>query len=309
MPPSDADRWIAEDIRRQQEEEAQAPVANDERKAYLRRIAQLREQVQQLRRQVPVVAKGGARHLVIPDAHADTLEEPNDRFDWIARMARDRRPDVIVCLGDVADMASLCQYEVKGSVPASGRSFREDIASGRDAIARMTPKPTKTWQPKLWLCWGNHENRIDTFRFSDSRLQDICHLKDFGAEDAGWQTVPFEQPIVIDRIAYCHFFTKVAGKNPIRGDYPAQGMLREGHMSCVAGHSHVKDLRENRCWDGGKIFGIHAGCWMERPMHYLPRVSSAGWWRGLFEIERVDGKGFGHPVAWPLEDVKARYGG
>lgn len=45
------------------------------------------------------------RHLVIPDVQAKD-GVPLDHLEWIGRYIADKRPDVIVCIGDFADMPS-----------------------------------------------------------------------------------------------------------------------------------------------------------------------------------------------------------
>ena len=60
-------------------------------------------------------------HLIIPDSHAKPGVD-NDRFSWLGEFALEHKPDVIVDIGDSADMASLCKYDT-GSVVAEGRRY------------------------------------------------------------------------------------------------------------------------------------------------------------------------------------------
>lgn len=313
MPPSEEDRWIADAKRRQQERDLEGPMQASERKLYAKRIEQLghalKKEQQAHANTRALLAKSsspGRRHLVIPDAHADLAEEPNDRFTWLARMAKDRKPDVVINLGDAVDFGSLCTYEKPGSLAAQGRDYKGDVESGWDAFKRMTPKATKSWKPRLIALTGNHEDRVDRFRNQDVRMGSMVSLKDIGREDLGWEVVPFEVPHVVDDIAYCHYLARVGGRYPIAGKYAANSLLAEGHMSTVVGHSHMRDHKEARTWSGGKLFSLVAGCFFERPHHWAG-TSNDAWWRGVFEIEDIR-DGYGHVIPWPLEKVKATYG-
>ena len=74
-------------------------------------------------------------HLVIPDSHAHP-DFNNDRFDWLGHLINDVKPDVVVDIGDMFDMPSLCSYD-KGTKGFEGRRYRADIAAGIEAQDRM----------------------------------------------------------------------------------------------------------------------------------------------------------------------------
>ena len=46
-------------------------------------------------------------HLIIPDGHTHP-DYNNDRFTWLGKLIVDLQPEVVVNIGDMADMASLC---------------------------------------------------------------------------------------------------------------------------------------------------------------------------------------------------------
>ena len=55
--------------------------------------------------------------LIIPDAHAEPNYD-NDRLTWLGNLIFEEKPDVVVCLGDWFDMASLSSHDKgKKSVP------------------------------------------------------------------------------------------------------------------------------------------------------------------------------------------------
>ena len=63
--------------------------------------------------------------LVLPDVQS----KPGIDFTYLTRIgtyALEKKPDVIVCIGDFADMESLSSYD-KGKKSFEGRRFKKDI--------------------------------------------------------------------------------------------------------------------------------------------------------------------------------------
>ena len=77
----------------------------------------------------------GKTHLVIGDAHAKPGVS-NDRFEWLGKLVIRVRPDVVINMGDWADMASLCLYD-KGKRSYEGRRYLEDIEAANIRIEGM----------------------------------------------------------------------------------------------------------------------------------------------------------------------------
>ena len=51
----------------------------------------------------------------------------NDRFTWLGNLIFEEKPDVVVCLGDWFDMASLSSHD-KGKKSFEGRRYKQDVA-------------------------------------------------------------------------------------------------------------------------------------------------------------------------------------
>lgn len=77
-------------------------------------------------------------YLIVPDQHAHP-EHNNDRADWMGQLIKDLRPDVVVNMGDAADMASMASYD-KGTAKFFTRNYEKDIESHLDFQERM-------WRP------------------------------------------------------------------------------------------------------------------------------------------------------------------
>ena len=99
-------------------------------------------------------------HLIIPDSHAHPGHD-NERAIWLGKLIKDIKPDVVINLGDAADMPSLSGYE-KGLKSFHGRRYIDDINSHLDFQDKLwhTIKKTKKKLPYRVFLHGNHEYRI-----------------------------------------------------------------------------------------------------------------------------------------------------
>ena len=98
------------------------------------------------------------KHMVIPD----TQVKPDSDYShmrWAGHYAAEKKPDVIVHLGDHWDMPSLSSYDV-GKKSFEGRRYTKDIESGIDAMLaflapirvereRLRINKKKLWRPKM----------------------------------------------------------------------------------------------------------------------------------------------------------------
>jgi len=99
-------------------------------------------------------------HLVIGDPHAHP-DYSNARADWLGKLILDLKPDVVVNMGDTADLASMSSFD-KGKASFHGRNYQKDIEAHLDFQDRMWHpiKKAKRKLPHRVVLEGNHENRI-----------------------------------------------------------------------------------------------------------------------------------------------------
>ena len=106
---------------------------------------------------------------VIPDCQ---IKEgvPTEHLTWAGQYIADKKPDVIVNIGDFWDMPSLSSYD-KGRKDFEGRRYTKDVQAGNDAmdlllapikkeINRQKRNKKKAWKPRMVFTIGNHEHRI-----------------------------------------------------------------------------------------------------------------------------------------------------
>lgn len=188
------------------------------------------------------------KHLVIPDCQVKD-GVPLEHLDWIGQYIVDKKPDVIVCIGDFADMPSLSSYD-KGTKSFEGRRYKKDVEVTRAAMARLL-KPMKehnerarrnkdkTYRPRMVLTLGNHEQRITRAVESDPKLDGTISIDDLQYKQSGWEVFDFLKPVVIDGVVYCHYLVSGVMGRPIT---TAAAMVTKVHQSAVVGHQQGRQI-------------------------------------------------------------------
>lgn len=249
------------------------------------------------------------KHLVIPDIQA----KYGDDFDFLTRIGRymvEKQPEVVVCLGDFADMESLSSYDV-GKKSFEGKRYTKDIEAATKAMqCLMSPlhqfndwakqNKKKQYKPRLVLCLGNHEQRIQRAVENDPKLEGLISYDDLPYND--WEVHDYLKPVFIDGIAYSHYFpTGVMG----RPATTASAMVSKLHMSCIAGHQQGKQVAYGKRPDGSTITCIIAGSCYEHDEGYLDHQSNKHF-RGILMAHRVNNGSFDECFI-SLDYLKERY--
>jgi hypothetical protein len=237
------------------------------------------------------------RHLVIPDVQ---LKPGNDTkfLTHIGNYIVEKKPDVIICIGDFADMPSLSSYDV-GKKSFEGRRYKADIEAthkGMEALlaplkehnSRMRKTKHQQYFPRLVLTLGNHEQRIERAVNDDPKLDGTIGLSDLKYTDYGWEVYPYLEPVVIDNIAYCHFFVTGVMGRPCTS---AQMQLNKHHMSVVSGHQQGLQIATGHKADGTRLTSVIAGSCYEHDEDYLGPQGNKHW-RGILMLHEVNNGSF-----------------
>lgn len=237
------------------------------------------------------------KHCFIPDVQA----RPGDDFTFLRAIGNylvDKKPDVIINAGDFADMPSLSSYDV-GKKDYEGRRYAKDIGAAQEAMvtlltplweynARAKRNKEKLYKPRMVLTLGNHENRINRAINDDPKLDGLISVDDLEYNEAGWEVHPFLDVVVIDGVAYSHYFTTGVAGRPAS---TASALLSKKHMSCVAGHQQGRQIASAFRADGSPITCIIAGSCYEHEEGYLGPQGNKHW-RGLVVLHEVDNGSF-----------------
>jgi hypothetical protein len=186
----------------------------------------------------------GKMHLVIPDCQVQPGVR-TDHLEWIGNYIVEKKPDVIICIGDFADMPSLSSYDV-GKLAAEGRRYNKDVESARSAMERLM-RPLDDFNrtakdkyvPRKVFTTGNHEDRADRYAELHPEMDGKVGANDLQFTDWGWEVHPFLKVVEIDGIEYCHYFTSGVMGRPVSS---AAAMLRERQRSCTQGHVQFTDM-------------------------------------------------------------------
>ncbi len=253
-------------------------------------------------------------HLIIGDSHSKP-DVSNDRFKWLGELIMERQPEVIIDIGDSADMASLCSYDV-GSVRAEGRRYADDIKAYKDAQKKLfapmvkynnthSKWKKKQYKPELIKTRGNHEHRITRAANETPAMYGHLKLEDLQEASFGWDCYDFLKPAVIDGIAYQHYFTSGVMGRPIGGVNHARTLVSKCYMSCEQGHSHMRDFWEDTKVDGSKVFGLVVGCYFGHAEEYTSE--NHRFWRGITYLREVR-EGQGEPEFIAYDEIRRKYG-
>jgi hypothetical protein len=250
--------------------------------------------------------------LVIPDCQV----KPGvnlDHLEWCGKYIVDKKPDVVVQIGDFPDMESLSSYDV-GKKSFEGRRYKKDIEASNEGMGKlMAPliehnekakkNHEKQYNPRKVMTRGNHDFRTERAINDDPKLEGLISYDDFGYEKWGWEVYPFLEPVVIGGIAFCHYFPSGQLGRPITS---ARMLLTKMHMSCVAGHQQGRDIAYGRRADGTQMLGLIAGSFYQHNEAYLnPQTNNH--WRGIYVLHNVE-NGACDEMAVSLEYLRRKYG-
>lgn len=253
-----------------------------------------------------------AKHLIIPDCQVKP-DVPLDHLEWAGRYIVDKQPDVIVQIGDWADMESLGMYDV-GKKSFEGRRYALDIEAahkGMDLLlspikefnARARRNKEKQYHPRMVLTLGNHEDRISRVLESDPKWEGMISLEDLKYEEYGWEVYPYLEPVIIDGVAYCHFFTSGTMGKPVTS---AAAMMSKKHQSCVMGHVQGRQIAYGTRADGTQMTALFVGGFYLHDEEYLKWQGNKHW-RGLWMLHEVkDGSFDEMPVS--IGYLQKKYG-
>jgi len=252
-------------------------------------------------------------HLIIPDTQAKA-GVPVDHLGWIGEYILERKPSVVVHLGDHADMPSLSSYDV-GKRVFEGRRYRADIEAANSAFDVLCApmeaynaakakwrKPGYT--PELHMLLGNHENRIERATNDDAKLDGTIGLCDLNYADHGWTVHDFLRPVEVDGVWYSHYWTNGMGR-PI-GGAAATRLKTVGH-SFVQGHQQTLDYAVRFLANGAQQFGLVAGACYLHDEDYLGPQGNAHW-RGVVVLHQVE-DGAADPMFVSLDYLCRKYEG
>lgn len=230
--------------------------------------------------------------LVIPDMQI----KPNIdlRFAYaIGCYIRDKRPNTVINLGDMADMPSLSSYD-KGKKSHEGKRYLNDIESvvtGQeilfDALQSFNSKKV-IYEPEKIFLFGNHEDRINRAIQLDASLDGTIDMQADLQIERFWNRIyDFLQVVTIQNVAFSHYFGTGVMNRPAS---TAQVQLNKLHMSCISGHQPGRQTFTARAADGRLLTSIIAGSSYDYDLDYMGPQGNRHW-RGIIMLHNtIDGQ-------------------
>jgi len=249
---------------------------------------------------------------VIPDVQS----KPGNDFSFLTAIGNyivAKKPDVIVQIGDFADMESLSTYDI-GKKSFEGRRYKADIESSNRAMETLL-QPLEAFNsaakrnhkeryiPRRILTLGNHEQRIQRAVDSDPKLDGTLSIDDLKYKEYGWETYGFLEVVVVSNIAFSHYFTTGQMGRPCTS---ANMMLTKKHMSCIAGHQQGLQLATSYRADGERLTGIIAGSCYEHDESYLGPQGNKHF-RGMVMLHEVTPEGAFDVMPVSIKYLKENY--
>ena len=185
----------------------------------------------------------GKMHLVIPDVQMRHGVR-DDHMTWIGNYIVEKKPDVIVQIGDFADMESMSVWLKPKE--REGKRYHHDLKAVHTALEKLR-KPIddynrtakEQYKPRMVLTLGNHEHRISRFVDEHPELENVVSIDDLRYKEFGFEVYPYLKVVKIDGIEYSHFFTSGSMGRPCAS---AAVQLRVRQCSSTAGHVQHTDM-------------------------------------------------------------------
>ena len=238
--------------------------------------------------------------MMIPDCQVKK-GVPLNHLNALGNYIVAKQPDVLVNIGDFADMKSLSSYDKAGSKNSENGRVRDDFDAAIEAMeVFMAPiyaynkgkHKKKQYNPRMEFCLGNHEDRITRAIEDNPRhFEGIISLDHLQYESFGWNVNPFLDVITIGGVNFSHYFInpKSLKKNVLGGT--CESKLTNLGGSFAMGHQQTLQIGMiPKLTDNGKfkmIQGLVAGAFYQHDEGYMGPQGNPSHWRGAVMMNDV----------------------
>jgi len=222
------------------------------------------------------------RMVVYSCCHADP-RHGNDRADVLGDLLYDFRPDVVIDLGDSADLNSLCSHETRGAEPST--TYGDDIEAHLDFQSRLRARFNRQHRRKPHWVWieGNHENRIARALNNDPRLLGAIsynHLKlDKFFDEVFYYRNNAPYVLKRDNMVFSHFLTSGNYGTPMSSIHHGYNLVKKTGRSTFVGHTHKRSHYMDEGMSGSPQ-GVVVGCFKGHEETWAGQANN-DWWHGV----------------------------
>jgi len=235
--------------------------------------------------------------FVLPDVQC----KPGNNMDFLATIGDwivEKKPDILVCLGDFADLPSLSSYDV-GKKSFEGRRYHDDILAANAAMDLLmqpllqynrhaSKNRKKQYHPRMVFTCGNHEQRILRAIENDPKLDGTISISNLNYTKYGWEVYPFLEVVLLEGVAFSHYFTTGVMGRPVTS---ARALVNKKHMSTIQGHNQKMEIYNEYRADGKMLTGLFAGCCYQHDEEYLGPQGN-NYFRGIHMLYEVNDGSF-----------------
>lgn len=175
--------------------------------------------------------------LVISDSHISPACPNIEDWRKLGEYCVKNKPDCIIHLGDVADLASQAWMKAaRGpfTLDEELSAISQHIVAFEEVLEQYRNKcrhdKKAMYRPYKVLCLGNHDVRNDI-----TTVEDIF-------TGYKWDVYDYLTPVTIDNITFCHEMYKGLTTNSCT---TAEELLSNWHGNVVVGHGHSQDYAES----------------------------------------------------------------
>jgi len=231
--------------------------------------------------------------LFVPDTQVKQ-GVPLDHLRALGNYIIEKRPDVIVHIGDHWDMKSLSSYD-RGKKAAEGQRIQADIDAGIAGMAALLGplrrlqhaqrvQKKRVYSPRMVFCIGNHEQRIMRHVESHPELDGFLGYDSLRLEEMGWEVHDYLQVVTIEGIAFSHYFYNPMSGRPYGGTIHTK--LKNIKHSFAMGHQQGLDIATVTNNIGQKMWGLVAGSFYMHDEGYIGPQGNDHW-RGVIMMHNV----------------------
>jgi len=178
--------------------------------------------------------------LAIPDLHIP-FHHP-DAFRFLKDIRDEFNPDLVVCLGDEVELASLSFHDKNPDAPSAKDEYLASLGHLQDLYKLF---------PDVLVCNSNHTSRPYRVAFSAGMSSHM--MKSYNEllnAPKGWS---WHDRIIIQNVCYIH-------GDPKSGANATKAWMNENRMSTIHGHIHGWGGVQYSSSPFKQIVGMNAGC-------------------------------------------------
>lgn len=231
--------------------------------------------------------------LAIGDCHACPETGELERFEWLGHHITERKPDIVVVMGDFVSLNSLSAWDSDKRRKMENRRYREDVAVGNEALdtllkslqteqAIAKQQKKKAYRPKMFFLEGNHEERLERYVDYNPVLEgSIDILQDLKLEERGFSIIRYGEYLSANGTYFTHIPFAGNGK-PYHSTATTSSLgkriLQSFSSNVVYGHTHRLEVQQVTRRGLPSIAAYNVGCYTaDKQEDYAANMVDDSW--------------------------------